>query len=95
VIQRKGKLRVEVDASQRAMGGVLTQMQQGEWMTIAFWSQAFSEAERNYDTSNQELNVVISALKHWRQYLVGTEEPFEIWTDHQNLLFWSSPQNLT
>jgi dUTP pyrophosphatase len=23
------------------------------------------------------------------------EEPFEIWTDHQNLLFWSSPQNLT
>jgi RNase H-like domain found in reverse transcriptase len=77
------------------MGGVLTQLQQGEWKTIAFWSQAFSEAKRNYDTSNRELNVVISALKHWRQYLVGIEEPFKIWTDHQNLLFWSSPQNLT
>jgi RNase H-like domain found in reverse transcriptase/Reverse transcriptase (RNA-dependent DNA polymerase)/dUTPase len=95
VIQRKGKLRVKVDASQWAMGGVLTQLQQGEWKTIAFWSQAFSEAERNYDTSNRELNTVISALKHWRQYLVGTEEPFKIWTDYQNLLFWSSPQNLT
>jgi RNase H-like domain found in reverse transcriptase len=45
VIQRKGKLRIEVDASQRVMGGVLTQIQQGEWKTIAFWSQAFSEAE--------------------------------------------------
>jgi RNase H-like domain found in reverse transcriptase len=52
VIQRKGKLRVEVDASQRAMGGVLTRMQQGEWKIIAFWSQAFSEAKQNYDTSN-------------------------------------------
>jgi deoxyuridine 5'-triphosphate nucleotidohydrolase len=94
VIQREGKLRVEVDTSQKAMGGVLTQLQHGEWKTITFWSQAFSEAERNYDTSNRELNVVISALKHWRQYLVGTKKPFEIWTDHQNLLFWSSPQNL-
>jgi RNase H-like domain found in reverse transcriptase/dUTPase len=53
------------------------------------------KAEWNYDTSNQELNAVISALKHWRQYLVGTEEPFEIWTDHQNPPFRSSPQNLT
>jgi RNase H-like domain found in reverse transcriptase len=52
VIQREGKLRVEVDASQKVMGGVLTQLQHGEWKTIAFWSQAFSEAEQNYDTSN-------------------------------------------
>jgi RNase H-like domain found in reverse transcriptase len=87
VIQREGKLRVEVDASQKAMGGVLTQLQHGEWKTIAFWSQPFSEAKWNYDTSNQELNTVISALKYWRQYLVGTKEPFEIWMDYQNLLF--------
>jgi RNase H-like domain found in reverse transcriptase len=45
VIQREGKLRVEVDASQKAMGGVLTLLQHGEWKTIAFWSQAFSEAK--------------------------------------------------
>jgi RNase H-like domain found in reverse transcriptase len=77
------------------MGGVLTQLQNREWKTISFWSKAFSEAKWNYDTSNWELNAVISALKHWRQYLVETNEPFKIWTDHQNLLFWLSPQNLT
>ena len=90
----EGKWRVEVDASQQAMGAILSQRQNEEWKTVAFWSKAFSPAERNYDTANREMTAVISALQYWRQYLVGTEELFEVWTDHQNLLHWRTPQKL-
>lgn len=92
--QDDGKWRVEVDASQEAMGAILSQHQKNEWVTIAYWSKAFTPAERNYDTYNREVTALISALQHWRQYLLGTREPFEAWTDHQNLLYWRAPQKL-
>ena len=50
--QDKGKWRVEVDASQEAMGVILSQQQNNKWVTIAYWSKAFSLAEQNYDTYN-------------------------------------------
>ena len=37
---------------------------------------------------------IMDALYDWRQYLIGTAEPFEIWTDHQNLLYFKQPQKL-
>ena len=50
--------------------------------------------ERNYDIYERELLAVIKALQHWQQYLIWTEEPFIIQTDHANLLYWKSPQKL-
>ena len=38
---------------------------------------------------------IIDALKDWRQFLEGLSEPFEIWSDHQNLEFWRTAQHLT
>ena len=37
---------------------------------------------------------VIKALQHWWQYLIWTQEPFIIQTDHANLLYWKSPRKL-
>jgi len=34
--KRKGKFRVEVDASEHAIGGVLSQEQKGKWKPVAF-----------------------------------------------------------
>jgi hypothetical protein len=38
---------------------------------------------------------VIKAIDHWRPYLIWTEEPFVIETDHKNLMYWMSPRKLT
>jgi hypothetical protein len=36
----------------------------------------------------------MKSLAHWRPYLGWTKEPFLIQTDHANLQYWKSPQNL-
>jgi hypothetical protein len=33
-------------------------------------------------------------LEEWRQFLIGAEEEFEVWTDHLNLIYFRQPQKL-
>lgn len=88
--------RVEVDASGFATGGAL--MQQGEdglWHPIAFRSASMDPAERNYEIYDRELLAIIEALKDWRNFLEGLPQPFEIITDHRNLEYWRTAQDLS
>src|ERR1700742_1939205 len=57
-------------------------------------STSFSNAERHYEIYNKELLAITTCLKEWRPYLLGTPEPFEIWTDHKNLTYFRSAQKL-
>lgn len=50
--------------------------------------------ERNYGVEDRELLAIMNALKDWRHFLLGTKEPFEIWTDHQNLQYFKKPQKV-
>jgi len=43
--RRKGKFRVETDASEHAIGGVLSQEQDGKWKLIAFLLRTMQPAE--------------------------------------------------
>ena len=43
--RREGKFRVEMDASGHAIGGVLSQEQEGKWKPIAFLSRTMQSAE--------------------------------------------------
>ena len=36
----------------------------------------------------------MKAITHWRPYLIWTETPFTIYTDHTNLLYWKSLHKL-
>ena len=45
-------------------------------------------AERNYKIYNKELLAIVEALIKWRQYLLDAMEPFEVWTDHENLKYF-------
>ena len=38
---------------------------------------------------------IIEALKDWRHYLEGLPDPFEIITDHDNLHYWRTAQDLS
>ena len=45
LLRREGKFRVETDASGHAIGGVLSQEQDGKWKPIAFSSRTMQPAE--------------------------------------------------
>ena len=85
---------VECDASDFAIGAVLSQKQNGKWHPVAFLSKAMNETERNYEIYDKELLAIMTALNDWRQYLLGAKYPFEIWTDHKNLEYFRKPQKL-
>jgi len=92
--KRKGKFRVETDVSGHAIGGVLSQEQEGKWKPIAFLSRTMQPAEQNYEIYNKELLAIVEALAKWRQYLLDTAETFKIWTDHENLKYFQEPHKL-
>jgi len=92
--RREGKFRVEMDVSGHAIGGVLSQEQDGKWKPIASLSRTMQPAEQNYEIYNKELLAIVEALTKWRQYLLDSKESFEVWTDHENLKYFREPHKL-
>ena len=92
--KREEKFRVETDASGHAIGGVLSQEQDGKWKPIAFLSRTMQAAERNYKIYDKELLAIVEALTKWIQYLLDAAEPFEVWMDHENLKYFREPHKL-
>ena len=74
---------VHTDASDVALGGVLSQVQDGLEKPIAYWSRQLSKAERNYSTIEWEALAVVSAIKEFYPYLYGFS--FTLVTDHDPL----------
>jgi len=60
--RREGKFRVETDTSGHAIGGVLSQEQDGKWKLIAFLSRTIQPAERNYEIYDKELLAIVEML---------------------------------
>ena len=60
--RREEKFRVETDASGHAIGGVLSQEQDGKWKPIVFLSRTMQLAERNYKIYDKELLAIVEAL---------------------------------
>ena len=81
---------MEVDCSQYAIGGVLSQLIDDKWHPVAYRLQPLSPvAIMRFMTGN-----FMRALEDWRPYLLGAIHPFEIWTDHQNLMYFKKAQKL-
>jgi len=76
---------VETEASDFALGCVLSQYQGRRLHPVAFHSRKLNSAERNYEIHDKELLAIMEALKEWKRYLWGEEEPVTLYTDHQNL----------
>ena len=76
---------METDASDFALGCVLSQFKNKRLHAVAFHSRKLSDAERNYEIHDKELLAILEAFKEWPHYLVGTKDPITVYTDHQNL----------
>lgn len=79
------------DASDFAIGAVLSQGQIGKDRPIAYASRTLSKAEENYCTTEKELLAIIWAVKHFRPYLYGRR--FKLITDHQPLIYSMTSAN--
>ncbi|SJL02936.1 uncharacterized protein ARMOST_06277 [Armillaria ostoyae] len=91
---KTGRFQVEADASNGAIGAVLSQEQGGVWRPVAFMSKVLTATERNYEIYDKELLAIMLTLSDWRHYLMGALEDIEIWMDHQNLQYFRKPQKL-
>jgi len=85
---------LETDTSDYTLGTVLSQKQDNKWHPVAFLSKSLNEAERNYEIYDKEMLAIMVALDEWRHHLLGAKLQFEIWTDHQNLMYFKKPQKM-
>ena len=77
---------VHVDASDIALGIVLTQPGEGGINhPIAYSSKNLSTAKKNYTTTEREGLAMVYALQKFRKYLLGA--PFKMFTDHSALKY--------
>jgi len=89
------EIRVEVDALDYAIGGVLLiKYEDRKWRPVAFISKLLNTMEQTYKIHDKEMLVVIRCLEAWRYYLEGAKLEFEIWTDHKNLQYFITSQKL-
>ncbi|MBW0547934.1 hypothetical protein O181_087649 [Austropuccinia psidii MF-1] len=86
---------VKTNASNYALGSVLSQVSDSGKHPIAFDSCKLIPAELNYEIHDKELLGIVWALKCWRAFLLSLSSPFEVLTDHSSLQYFMSSKVLT
>ncbi|MBW0576963.1 hypothetical protein O181_116678 [Austropuccinia psidii MF-1] len=86
---------VETNASDYALGAVLSQVNDSGKHPVAFDSHKLLPAELNYEIHDKELLGIFWSLKHWRAFLLSLSDSFEILTDHSSLKYLMSSKVLT
>jgi len=86
---------VETDASDYALGACMSQRgDDGKLHPVAYHSRQLTAAELNYDVHDKELLAIVDALKTWRVYLQGAKHTVQIYTDHKNLMTFTTTKVL-
>jgi len=86
---------VETEASDFVSAGVLSQPNpDGVLHPVAFFSKKHIPAECNYEIYDKELLAVVRAFEEWRPELEGAANPIEVLSDHRNLEYFMSKQDL-
>jgi transposase InsO family protein/predicted aspartyl protease len=78
-----GNFVLDTDASNYGIGGILSQLQDGQERVIGYFSKTLSKPERNYCVTRRELLAVVKSVEHFYKYLYGRK--FLLRTDHAAL----------
>lgn len=73
------------DASDFAIGAVLSQGTPGKDRPVAYASRTLNKTEERYSTTEKELLAIVWAVKHFKPYLYGRK--FKLVTDHKPLIY--------
>ena len=79
---------IETDASDFALGAILSQYLGKRHHPVAFHSRKLNNAEGNYEIHDKELLAILDAFKEWKHYLLGADKPVTVYTDYQNLQYF-------
>lgn len=82
---------VQCDASNYALGGVLTQGEGEDERVVAYASRTLTKPERNYSITELELLSLVFLISKFRCYVQGVK--FKVITDHSSLLWLKRLQN--
>lgn len=86
---------IEADASDFAIGACLSQPDStGRLHPVAFYSKKLSPAELNYEIYDKELLAIVVSFQEWRVYLEGARHTITIFSDHKNLLYFTTTKVL-
>ena len=86
---------MERDSSDLAMGACLNQKDdKGKWHPVAFHSRKFSAPEQNYEIHDKELLAIVEGFKQWKVYCEGSKYPAQVYTDHKNLVYFTTTKVL-
>ena len=81
---------IDEDASETALGAVLSQIIDGKERLIAFESRVLSKTEVSYATTKREALGIVQAMQWFRPYIYGSQ--CIVRTDHASLQ-WFFRQN--
>jgi hypothetical protein len=60
-----------------------------------FLSKKWSKKESAWQVHDQELGAVVQAFIEWRAWLIDTQQPVEVMSDHSNLKYFMKSKNLS
>ena len=83
---------LDTDASDKAIGRVLSQIQDGEERVVGYGSYVLSAPQRNYCVTRKELLAVVTFTRTYRHYLLGNH--FSVRTDHGSLVWLMKFKNI-
>src|SRR5690606_35217683 len=85
---------IEADASDFAIGAVLSIVIDKRLHPVAFMSRKLNPAEINYEIYDKEMLAIVAAFELWRHYLEGAQYPILVYTDHKNLEYFATTKIL-
>lgn len=90
------KRMIQVNSSAYAFSAVLSQPNEKvKFQPVCFYSKKLSQAERNWQTHDQELGAIVFAFKEWNSWLMGSSEEISVYSDHAILRYFMEARSLT
>lgn len=74
---------LETDASDRAIGGILSVKRNGKWVPVEFMSKKLGETQFRWPVREKEAYAIVHSLRKFDHFL--RVKPFTVHTDHQSL----------
>ncbi|KAH7554700.1 hypothetical protein BM1_07361 [Bipolaris maydis] len=87
--------KVETDASDGVVAGVLSQLQPNDkWYPVAFFSKVLAGSELNWEIHDKELFAIVTAFSKWRPELLSAKSQVDVYSDHRSLEYFMSTKVL-
>jgi hypothetical protein len=88
---------VESDASDFSIAAIISQPhpETGNLHPVAFHARTMGPSELNYDIYDKELLAIVESFRQWRAYLEGSRYPVQVYSDHNNLQFFTTTKKLS